>query len=144
MGGEKTRVYIVHCGVFSTETHWSAQTLPQGNSKAQPKANKYPTFHFSPSNCCLPVVLQLEKGDYPKYLHVVLCPNEQHSFLSFLTFHAFGSCFRMLAVILVSESFVTSIRHACFSSPLVVKGTAFIFCVLENLGIIITQGQYCN
>ena len=33
-------------------------------------------------------------------MHVVLCPNKQH-FLE--PFYLFGSCFRMLAVILVSD-----------------------------------------
>ena len=41
-------------------------------------------FHgFSPFNCCLNVVLQLGKVDYPKNLNVAFCPNKQRSFLLF-------------------------------------------------------------
>ena len=44
----------------------------------------YLIFHrFSPFNCCLSVVLQLDKGDYPENLQVVTCPNKQHSFEPF-------------------------------------------------------------
>ena len=32
--------------------------------------------HFSPFNCCLKVVLQLDKGKCPQNLHVVFCPNK--------------------------------------------------------------------
>jgi len=35
-------------------------------------------------NCCLSVVLQLEKGAYPKNVHVVYHRNEQHSFSPFM------------------------------------------------------------
>ena len=38
------------------------------------------TSHFSQFNCCLNVVLQLDKGDYPENSHVVFCPNKQRSF----------------------------------------------------------------
>ena len=31
---------------------------------------------FSPFNCCLSVVLQLDKGDYLENLHVVFCPGK--------------------------------------------------------------------
>ena len=38
-------------------------------------------FHrFSPINCCLSVVLKLDKGDYPENSHVVFCPNKQRYF----------------------------------------------------------------
>ena len=47
---------------------------------AQSKAEKYPTSHYSPCNCCLSVVLYPEKGAYPENSHVVLCPNKQRSF----------------------------------------------------------------
>ena len=40
--------------------------------------------HFSPFNCCLSVVLQLEKGDYPENSHVVFCPNKRRSFEPFV------------------------------------------------------------
>ena len=33
---------------------------------------------FQPFNCCLSVVLQLDKGDYPENSHDVFCPNKQH------------------------------------------------------------------
>ena len=37
-------------------------------------------FHrFSTFNCCLSVVLQLDKGDYPEHSHVVFCPDKQRS-----------------------------------------------------------------
>ena len=52
-----------------------------------------------PVNGGLSVVLFLGKGVYPKILHAVLCPNKQRYFEPF---SVFGSCFRMLAVILVS------------------------------------------
>ena len=32
--------------------------------------------HFSPFNCCLSVVLYLDRGDYPENLQVVFCPNK--------------------------------------------------------------------
>ena len=42
-------------------------------------------FHrFSLFNCCLSVVLQFDKGNYPENLHVVFCPNKQRSFESFM------------------------------------------------------------
>ena len=46
-------------------------------------------FHrLSPFNCCLSVVLQLDKGDYPENLHVEFYPHKQRSF--FWTFYVFG------------------------------------------------------
>ena len=49
---------------------------PKQNSKtAQAKADHYPPSHFSPFNCSLSVVLQLEKGAYPENGHVVFCHN---------------------------------------------------------------------
>ena len=33
--------------------------------------------------------MQLDKGDYPENLHVVFCPNEQRSFLSFFSLFFF-------------------------------------------------------
>ena len=52
------------------------------NSVAHPKADKCPssTSLFSPFNCCLGVVLWLEKGDYPENSPVVLCPDKERSF----------------------------------------------------------------
>ena len=46
-------------------------TPKQHNKIAQPKADKCPTSHFSPFNCCLSVVLQLETGDHPENSHGV-------------------------------------------------------------------------
>ena len=49
--------------------------LFQHNKKGQSKEVKYPTSHISPFNCCLCVILQLEKmGITPKILmlHFVL------------------------------------------------------------------------
>ena len=43
---------------------------------------------------------RIEKGITPKNAHVVFCPNKQHSFEPY---DVFGSCFRMLAVNLVSD-----------------------------------------
>ena len=59
-------------------------------------------FHcFELFNCCLSLVLKLYKGDYAENLQIVcLCPNKQ---MFFRTFYVFVSCFRMLAVILVSD-----------------------------------------
>ena len=64
--------------------HYHANFLPSsghGNNRSQPKAGKYcsSTSHFSLFSCCLSVVLSLEKGDYPKNVHVVFGPNKQHS-----------------------------------------------------------------
>ena len=42
-------------------------------------------FHlFSPLTCCLDVVLQLDKGDYPENSHAVFSPNKQRSSEPFL------------------------------------------------------------
>ena len=47
-------------------------TPKQHNKTAQPKADKYPTYHYSPFNFCLSLVLYLEKWAYPdKNSHVV-------------------------------------------------------------------------
>ena len=56
------------------------------NNKAQPKADKCPssTSHFPPFNCCLSVILYLNKGDYLKNVHVLFCPNKWRSFEPFL------------------------------------------------------------
>ena len=43
-------------------------------------------FIFAPFNCCLSVVLLLDKGAYPENSHVVLC---HIKYVFFLTFHAF-------------------------------------------------------
>ena len=40
--------------------------------------------YLSPFNCCLSVVLHLDKGDYPEISHVVFCPNKQRSFEPFM------------------------------------------------------------
>ena len=50
------------------------------------KCRQCPTFHFSPFNCSLSVVLLLDKGAYPENSHVVLC---HIKYVFFLTFHAF-------------------------------------------------------
>ena len=42
-----------------------AELLTIQNKTAHSKAGKYPTYHFSLFNCCLSVVLQLEKRAYP-------------------------------------------------------------------------------
>ena len=36
------------------------------------------SISFSPFNCCLSVVLQLDEGNYPPKSYVVFCPNKQH------------------------------------------------------------------
>ena len=43
-------------------------------------------FHtiFHQFSCCLSVVLQLDKRDYPEHLLVLSCPNKQHSFEPFV------------------------------------------------------------
>ena len=43
------------------------------------KQIKYCTSHLSPFNCFV-LFCSLKKGDGPKHLHVVFCPNKQHSF----------------------------------------------------------------
>ena len=57
-------------------------------------------FFFYRLTVVLSVVLQLiiDEGDYPENSHVVFCPNKQRSFL---TFYAFGSSFRALAVAVI-------------------------------------------
>ena len=48
--------------------------------------------HCSPFNCCLSVVLWLDKGDYPENSHVVFRPNKLRFVVVFvLTFYVFGS-----------------------------------------------------
>ena len=41
-------------------------------------------MHHTAFNCYFNVVLQLNKGDYPKNLHVVFCPNKQRYFEPFM------------------------------------------------------------
>ena len=68
-------------------------------------------FHHLTVVCLL--FCSLKKGITPNICMLCFVLMNSIFFSFFLTFHAFGSCFRMLGVILVSESFVTSIRHAC-------------------------------
>ena len=53
----------------------TASTFFQATELALPQ--KISELCFSLFNCCLSVVLQLEKGDYPENSHVVFCPNKQ-------------------------------------------------------------------
>ena len=61
---------------------------------AEPKTGKRLTLtfpsHFSHRlslfNCCLSVILYLDKGDYSKHSHVMFCPDKQHSFEPFNSF----------------------------------------------------------
>ena len=46
-------------------------------------------FNFSLFNCCLSVVLSLEKGAYPENLHVLHCSIK---IMFFLTICVFGYC----------------------------------------------------
>ena len=48
--------------------------------------------HFSLFNCCLLVVLQLDYGDYPKNLRVVICPNKEGCFEPFMCFDLISYC----------------------------------------------------
>ena len=52
-------------GVVSINKHNKVSRHWTGKQIAQPKAGKYPSSSsdFSPYNCCLRVVLKLEKGD---------------------------------------------------------------------------------
>ena len=70
-------------------------TTAQQNKNKQKQTNKqkgvvvfltsHPIFHrFSPFNCCLSVVLYLDKRDYPENSHAVFCPYKQHSFEPFI------------------------------------------------------------
>ena len=48
----------------------------QGDNIAEPKTDSDLAFllifhRFSPLNCCIGVVLLLDKGDYPEYLQIV-------------------------------------------------------------------------
>ena len=52
----------------------TASTFFQAPDLALPK--KISELCFSPFNCCLSVVLQLDKGDYPEDSHVVFSPNK--------------------------------------------------------------------
>ena len=56
------------------------------NNMAQSKRDKWPSSpsRFSPFNCCLSVVLQLDKVDYPENSHFAFCPKEQRSFEPFM------------------------------------------------------------
>ena len=62
----------------------------QENNTAQPKTDKWfsSPSHFSSFfslfDCCLSVVLSLDKGDYLENMQVVFCPNKQHSFKPFM------------------------------------------------------------
>ena len=60
-----TATRVVHC-----LEKWATfvQTL---DTNTHPKANKKPTFSFL---TLLTVVLPLQKGAYPKSVHIVYCP----------------------------------------------------------------------
>ena len=68
------------------------------NSTAQPKLDRClsSTSHCSPSDCCLSVVLEFDKGDYSQSSHVVFCPNEYHSFEPFLCLDLGLECYQSL------------------------------------------------
>ena len=51
--------------------------------------------HFYSFNCCLSVVLELDKGDSPWQI-CMLCFALINNSTAFLTLYVFGSCFRML------------------------------------------------
>ena len=59
-------------------------------------------FHrVSPFNCCLSVVLQLDKEDYPENLQVVFCPDKQRSLEPFTCLDLVLE--RQQSIILVSD-----------------------------------------
>ena len=62
----------------------------------------------------MPFQLKLDKGNYPENSHVVFCPNKLRSIE---LFHVFGSCFRKIAVILVSEFLIFPKLDDCVSCP---------------------------
>ena len=66
---EYTRILRIIC-------HCSCSVLDMKTTQL----NQKQTSHFSSFNCCLGVVLQLNKGDYPENLHVAFCRNKQRSF----------------------------------------------------------------
>ena len=64
--------WLAHChaNILSSTGHES--NIAQTKADNRPS----PTSHFVPFNCCLSVVLQLDKGDYLKNPHVVFCPDK--------------------------------------------------------------------
>ena len=67
--------------MIQNHKHW---TPKQHNETAQPKADKYPTSHFSLFNRFF---FSLQKRDYDKNSHVMFSHNEQHSFKPFMCFN---------------------------------------------------------
>ena len=57
-------------------------------------------------NCCLSVVLQLEKGDYPENLQVVFCPSKYRSFEPFVCLDLVLEC---------QQSFLFQILYGFFN-----------------------------
>ena len=55
---------IRHVYWEESSIHWAPK---QHNKAAQPKADKCPTFHFPPCNCCLSVHCSLKKGGTPTF-----------------------------------------------------------------------------
>ena len=82
-------VYISKCDRCTNSPFRLPFCIPkQHNKTAQPKVDKCPTFHFSPSNCHFTVVLQLVKGVFPENSHFVFCRNNLFVFV-FLFFQPF-------------------------------------------------------
>ena len=69
-----------HRDVKTSSQHW---TRKQHTSTTSGLALHFIFHRFSSLNCCLCVVLQLDKGDYPENSRVVFCPDKQRSFEPF-------------------------------------------------------------
>ena len=63
---------------------WTCMKMTQLNQKQDKCLTLSSPSHFSLFNCCLSVVLWLDKGDYLENSHLVFCPNKQCSFKPFM------------------------------------------------------------
>ena len=85
----------------SETTGWAGVKTPRCEMKSFGHANNLPSAghekqhgstktkclsssHCSPFNCCLSIILSLDKRDYTETLHAEFCPNKQSSFEPFM------------------------------------------------------------
>ena len=94
------------CFVFAFKQHNMIIKMLDENNMAQSKTDKWLLISSSFSsffavNCCLSVVLELNKGDYPENVHVVFCPNKWCSFKPFMYFGFVFACLLDVYVVLL-------------------------------------------
>ena len=67
----------------NSSKHWTGKQHSSTKKQISDLAFLLICHRFSPLKCCLSVVLQLDKRDYPENLQVAICPNKRPSFEPF-------------------------------------------------------------